>query len=38
MVKGANRSGEGLPTGKLDKLAGSGVDLSKLGDFLLDEA
>lgn len=38
VVKGVNRSGEGLPTGKLDKLAGSNVDLSKLGDFLLDEA
>jgi len=38
MVKGANRSGGTLPTSKLDKLAGSNVDLSKLGDFLLDEA
>lgn len=38
MVKGADRSGGGLPTGKLDQLAGSNVDLSKLGDFLLDEA
>ena len=38
MVKGANRSGGSLPSGKLDRLAGSNVDLSKLGDFLLDEA
>lgn len=38
MVKGADRSGEGFPTSKLDQLAGSVADLSKLGDFLLDEA
>ena len=35
--KGAHRGDGGLPTSKLDQLAGQNVDLSKLGDFLLDE-
>ncbi len=37
MAKGAHRGDTRLPTSKLDQLAGQNVDLSQLGDFLLDE-
>jgi len=37
LAKPVSRSGGELPTAKLDQLAGQQADLSKLGDFLLDE-
>lgn len=36
-VNGRKRGGGDLPSGKLSELAGKTADLSKLGDFLLDE-
>ncbi len=36
-VNGRKRGGGDLPSGKLSQLAGKTADLSKLGDFLLDE-
>ena len=38
MAEGVIRGDGGLPTTKLDQLAGGVVDLSKLSSFLLDEA
>ncbi len=37
VVNGRKRGGGDLPSGKLGELAGKTADLSKLGDFLLDE-